>query len=88
MAELGYCLTNTEDQHTAGELAFDLGRQKNNKPLSNNWLYAFLKRWNKRLVSLKPRKLDSNRAKSSTPEAVDYANLRLVYDKYDLHLKP
>jgi hypothetical protein len=71
MGELGYGFSNVRLQHLAGELAFDLGRKKNNKPMSNNWLYGFLKRWQVRISSMHPRKLESNRAKSTTPEAVE-----------------
>ncbi|XP_053379621.1 jerky protein homolog-like [Mercenaria mercenaria] len=90
MAELGYGITNVQLQHIAGELAYDLGKKGNNKPISNNWLYAFKKRWEHRLASLKPQKLDSNRARSTTPEVLQnyYTNLKQVYDKYELHDKP
>ena len=70
MAQLGYGYSNIQLQHLSGELAFDMGRRKENKPLSNNWLYGFLRRWTDRLSTLNPRKLESNRAKCATPEAV------------------
>ena len=38
---------------------------------SNNWLYSFLNRWSDRIASLKPRSLESNRAKSSSPGIVE-----------------
>lgn len=90
MAQLGYGFTNTQLQHTAGELAFDMGKKKNNKPMSNCWLYGFMKRWNGQLASLKPRKLDSNRARSTTPENITeyYRNLKDIFDKYNFHVKP
>ncbi|XP_060608143.1 tigger transposable element-derived protein 1-like [Ruditapes philippinarum] len=90
MAELGYGYSNTQLQHAAGELAFDLGKKSTNKPLSNNWLYGFLKRWRNRLSTLKPSKLDSNRARSTTPECVKkyYENLAAIFNKYNLHTKP
>jgi hypothetical protein len=66
MAKLGYGYSNTQLQHAAGELAFDLGKKSTNKPLSSNWLYGFLKRSRTRLSTLKPSKLDSNRARSTT----------------------
>lgn len=90
MAQLGYGFSNTALKHTAGELAFDLKRKNNNKPLSNNWLYAFLKRWSHRLTSIKPSKLESDRAKSSTPETVTsyYNNLQSALDEFNLNHKP
>jgi hypothetical protein len=67
-----------------------LGLRPNNKPLSNNWLFPFLARWKHRLASLAPRKLDTPRAKSATPEAVEnyFTNLVEVMDKYNLQSKP
>ena len=90
VAHLGYGLSNIQLQHLAGEMAFDMGKKKKNKPMSNNWLYGFLSRWEGRLASVNPRKLDSNRAKSSTPEIVDqyFKNLEEVLEKYDLKDKP
>ncbi|KAH3775249.1 hypothetical protein DPMN_176649 [Dreissena polymorpha] len=38
----------------AGELAYTLGKRQSDKPLSNCWLYSFLKRWGDRVSSLKP----------------------------------
>ena len=70
MAELGYGFSNKYLHYTAGELAYDLGKKKTIKALSNNWLYGFLKRWNERQASMKPQKLNSNRARSTTPEKV------------------
>ncbi|KAH3694577.1 hypothetical protein DPMN_082016 [Dreissena polymorpha] len=55
-------------QQMAGELAHHLGKRATDKPLSNCWLYGFLKRWESRISTLKPSALDSNRAKHSTPE--------------------
>ena len=58
--------------------------------MSNNWLYGFLERWQETLSSLKPSKLESNRAKCATPEVVEnyYKELKSVLDKYDLHTRP
>ena len=90
MAQLGYGYSNIQLQHLSGELAFDMGRRKENKPLSNNWLYGFLRRWNDRLSTLNPRKLESNRAKCATPEAVSlyFENLQDIISKYNLNNKP
>ena len=90
MSLLGYGYTNTKLQQVAGEMAYDFGRKKKNKPMSNNWLYGFLKRWQSRLASVSPRRLESNRAKCSTPEAIDfyYKNLEETLVKYDLMDKP
>ena len=90
MAQLGYGYSNIQLQHLSGELAFDMGRRKENKPLSNNWLYGFLRCWNDRLSTLNPRKLESNRAKCATPEAVSlyFENLQDIISKYNLNNKP
>ena len=90
MSQLGYGYTHTQLRHFAGDLAQSLGRKANSKPLSNNWLYGFLERWQETLSSLKPSKLESNRAKCATPEVVEnyYKELKSVLDKYDLHTRP
>ena len=90
MAQLGYGYSNIQLQHLSGERAFDMGRRKENKPLSNNWLYGFLRRWNDRLSTLNPRKLESNRARCATPEAVSlyFENLQDIISKYNLNNKP
>lgn len=89
MVGLGYGYSNTQLQHVAGELAFHLGKKSSNKPLSNNWLYAFLKRWNSRLISLIPSKPDSNRAQSANPKCVKtyHEVLSAIFDKYNLDRK-
>ncbi|XP_053372904.1 uncharacterized protein LOC123565518 [Mercenaria mercenaria] len=90
MGQLGYGYTNTKLQQIAGELAYEMGKKKTNKAMSNNWLYGFMNRWQKRLVSLSPRSLDSYRAKCSTPEAVSsyFRNLQDTLKRYDLLDKP
>ena len=70
-ARLGYGYSNTNMQKLAGEVAFNLGKRPSDKPLSNCWLYGFLKRWKDRISTLKPSALESNRAKSTTPESVE-----------------
>ena len=72
------------------ELAYDLGKRTSMKALSTNWLYGFLNRWEYRLVSLNPRKLETTRAKSSTPETVNryFENLSEIISKYKLNDKP
>ncbi|XP_053380044.1 jerky protein homolog-like [Mercenaria mercenaria] len=90
MAQLGYGISNRQFQHLAGELLCSLGRKNDSKPLSNNWLYSFLSRWKDRVASLAPRKLETARAKSTTPEAVDkyFNNLGEIMNKYNLQNKP
>jgi len=60
--------------------------------LSNKWLYmyAFLKRWNSEISSMKPRQLESYRAKCATPEAVQsyFSNLKTVMYENNLLGKP
>ncbi|MES9884138.1 MAG: hypothetical protein ABW185_25105 [Sedimenticola sp.] len=92
MALLGYGLyglTNVKLQQLGGELAHAMGKRKTPKPLSNSWLYSFLGRWREQIATLKPSSLDTNRAKSSTPEVVDtyFDNLDEM-TKYKLHDKP
>lgn len=90
MSQMGYGYTNIQLQHLAGDLAYDFGRRKTNKPLTNSWLYSFLGRWSQRLASRNPQRLESNRAKHSTPEVLVtyYNNLEKVLDDYDLKDKP
>ena len=90
MAQLGYGYTNVQVQHLAGDLALHLGKRKNSNPFSNNWLYGFLRRWSDRLATIKPRGLDSGRAKNTTSEIVAtyFDTLGDVMSKYDFHSNP
>lgn len=90
MSQLGYGYSNIQLQHLAGEMAFDFGRRRTNKALTNTWLYSFLSRWHPRLSSQNPRRLESNRAKGTTPEVVYqyYTNLEEILEKYNLKDKP
>ena len=90
LAELGYGYTNMQLKLLAGDLAQHLGRRPSSKPLSNNWLTGFLKRWQDRLKSLNPRSLEACRAKGSTPEIIDnyYNELENILEKYHLKDKP
>ena len=65
-------------------------RRNVQKPLSNNWLDSFLRRWSDRLKSINPRSLESTRAKGSTPEVIDkyYQQLDEILIKYDLKSHP
>jgi len=65
-SRLGYGFSVTEMQREA----HTLGRRDTTKPLSINWVYGFLKRWEWRLKSAKPPALDAYRAQSCTPESV------------------
>ena len=89
-ANLGYGLTNVFTQRLAGEMAFELGKKAKNNPMSNKWLYAFLKRWKDDIASLKPRQLEIPRAKSSTPEIIEtyFNNLKIVMEENALMNKP
>ena len=90
MSELGYGHSNVQLQYIAGNLAHALGKRSSNKALSNNWLHSFLNRWSDRIASLKPRSLESSRAKSSSPEIIEkyYSNLKAVLEKYELQDRP
>ena len=90
MCDLGYGYTNTLLKQTAGELANSLGKRARTTPLSNNWFYGFLRRWGSRLTTLKPRSLDSTRAKSATPEKISsyYDSLNETLKKHQLLDKP
>ena len=90
MCDLGYGYTNSLLKQTAGELANSLGKRAKTTPLSNNWLYGFLRRWGSRLTTLKPSSLDSTRAKSATPEKISsyYDSLNETLKKHQLLDKP
>jgi len=90
LAQLGYGYTNVQVQHLAGDLALHLGKRTTGKPFSNNWLYGFLKRWSDRLASIKPRGLDSGRARNTTSAIVGsyFDTLGDVMSKYDFHNNP
>ena len=60
MYDLGYGYTFSLLKQTAEELAKSLGKRASSTPLSNNWLYGFMKRWRSRLTTLRPRSLESN----------------------------
>ncbi|KAL4227932.1 hypothetical protein ACF0H5_013371 [Mactra antiquata] len=70
MAELGYGFTHTQLKHVGGKIAYEHGKKENSKPLSNCWLYGFLKRWNNEIAAIKPYDLDNSRSKSTTAENV------------------
>lgn len=67
LAELGYRVPNSKLQQLGGELAYTYGKRPTSKPLSNCWLYPFIKRWSDRIKSVKPSSHDANCAMSSTP---------------------
>ena len=89
-AELGYGLSNASTQRLAGEMAYEMKRRKNITPMSNNWLYSFLKRWESSIKTIKPRQLVSARAKSSIPEAFNnyFTQLKAVLEEHNLLGKP
>lgn len=60
LAQLGYGYTNSSLKVLGGDLAFHLKRRNVQKPLSNNWLESFLRRWSDRLKSINPRSLESS----------------------------
>jgi len=90
LAQLGYGLTNERLKNLAGDMVFSFGRKPNNKPMSNNWLYGFLHRWGNQIASLSAKRLESTRAKSATPEAIDiyFKNLYNTLTTYNLLDKP
>lgn len=83
LSKLGYGMNRAQ-------LAVKLGRKSKGEKMSNKWYYDFLKRWESRLKIIRPRSLESNRAKSLTQEAVDtyYENLNDIMEKYNLKDKP
>ena len=87
LAQLGYGYTNSTLKVLGGDLAFHLKRGNVQKPLSNNWLDSFLRRWSDRLKSINPRSLENTHAKGSTPEVIDkyYQQLDEILIKYDLN---
>ena len=83
-------MTNIETRTLAREMAYQFGSKEENHPLSKNWLYGFLKRWPKEIATLKPSKLESSKARNTTPEAVNtyFTNLKMVMQENDLENKP
>ena len=67
-----------------------MGKKKSNKAMSNVWLYGFLERWSGELASLTSRRLESTRAKATSPDIVEnyFKNLQDTIEKYDLTDKP
>ena len=55
MAQLGYGATNSRLRQLDGDLAHAMGKQIDSKPLGRKWLRGFMKRWSKRISSIKPR---------------------------------
>ena len=90
MAQMGYGYTHAQLKVMAADLAVSLGKRDTSQKMSNNWIYRFLDRWKERLASMKPRGLESSRAKSATPEAIEnyYNELERIMNKYDLKDKP
>ena len=72
------------------EIFFGYGKEKSNKDMINVWLYGFFKRWSEELASLTPRRLESTRAKATSPDIIEnyYKNLQDKIEKYDLTDKP
>ena len=89
-ARLGYGYSNTSMQRLAGELAYTLGKRPSDKPLSNCWLYSFLKRWGDRVSPLKPSTLETTRAKATPPEHIGayFENLEKAVALHMLQDKP
>ncbi|XP_053382815.1 uncharacterized protein LOC128549658 [Mercenaria mercenaria] len=90
MAEVGYGYTRQETMNLATDYAIELGlRTKDDRPVSDKWLYNFLGRWPE-LKLKKPRALEIARAKSATRDAVDnyFTELKRILVKYDLEDKP
>ncbi|XP_045194784.2 uncharacterized protein LOC123550419 [Mercenaria mercenaria] len=90
MAEVGYGYTRQETMNLATDYATELGlRTKDDRPVSDKWLYNFLGRWPE-LKLKKPRALEIARAKSATRDAVDnyFTELKRILVKYDLEDKP
>ncbi|XP_052234239.1 uncharacterized protein LOC127846771 [Dreissena polymorpha] len=90
LAQVGYGINRSQLNILAGDLAVKLGRRLTESKLSNNWYYAFLRRWTHRLKVIKPRGLSSTRAAAVTQENIDsyFRDLDAILTKYSLKCKP
>ncbi|XP_052276674.1 uncharacterized protein LOC127875923 [Dreissena polymorpha] len=90
LAQVGYGINRSQLNILAGDLAMKLGRRLTDSKLSNNWYYAFLRRWTHRLKVIKPRGLSSTRAAAVTQENIDsyFRDLDAILTKYSLKCKP
>ena len=89
-ASLGYCMTNTFLKKIAGEMAFELGKKSKSNPMTNMWLYAFLRRWSHDIALMKLRALETSHAEKTTPESFEkyFENLKQILIQNDLLHKP
>ncbi|XP_060571782.1 uncharacterized protein LOC132729962, partial [Ruditapes philippinarum] len=90
MSEIGYGYSRQETMNLATDYAIHLGlRGKEQKPLTDKWLFKFLGRWPE-LKLKKPRALEIARAKSATRNAIDnyFKNLKQILVKYNLLENP
>ena len=63
MSSIDYGYSKSDVLYLASDLAVSLGKQdQNDKPLSNKWLYSFMKKWPD-LNTTKPQRLSMLRAK-------------------------
>jgi hypothetical protein len=89
MAEVGYGYSRQETINLASDFAVSLGLRDRNHPLTDRWLYQFIRRWPELNIK-KPRSLDMARARSATREAIDcyFDALNNIMVKYHLVAKP
>ncbi|XP_052233194.1 uncharacterized protein LOC127846058 [Dreissena polymorpha] len=77
-ARLGYGYSNTSMQRFAGELAYKLGKRPSDEPLSNCWLYSFLKRWYDRPRSPPPNSIALTKEKAHAVTSPRSATTTLI----------
>ncbi|XP_046350086.2 MFS-type transporter clz9-like [Haliotis rufescens] len=90
MAKFGYVYTRTDVTAIATDLAVHLGKKsRDEKPLSLQWFYGFLKRWPDLSVK-KPRSLEIQRANATSEETVThyFNELGHIMDKFNLRTCP
>ncbi|XP_046574537.1 uncharacterized protein LOC124282571 [Haliotis rubra] len=90
MANFGYGYTRAEVTTLATDLAIHLGKKSHDdKPLSLQWFYSFMKRWPDLRVK-KPRSLELQRAKATSEETVTryFDELGHIMNKYNLKNSP
>ncbi|XP_060602824.1 uncharacterized protein LOC132755901 [Ruditapes philippinarum] len=89
MAEVGYGYSRQETINLASDFAVSLGLRDRNHPLTDRWLYQFIRRWPELNIK-KPRSLDMARARRTTREAIDcnFDALNNIMVKYHLLAKP
>ncbi|XP_052771637.1 uncharacterized protein LOC128211197 isoform X2 [Mya arenaria] len=89
MAEIGYGYNRMETIHLASDYAISLGLRRRERPLTDRWLYKFLRRWPELYVG-NSRSLEAAKANGASRESIDnyFDKLNNIMVKYDIAAKP